>query len=185
MALSQSARLERARDQARRDALTGLYSHHHFIDLVRAEIECSSTSRSSFAVIMLDVDGRHGLKEINDLYGHEAGDRLVAHLARTLTQQVRPRDVVARYGGDEFLVLAPDTDIVQARVLAQRLVDALHTSELNVTESVSLQVTLSAGGAIYSPGRPEDAEALMDRLDKALYTAKESSESRFHVDWGA
>ena len=184
-ALSCVARLDHAHDLASRDGLTGLYSHGRFMALVRSEIDRARSDCDAFAVIMLDVDSRHGLKEVNDQYGHQAGDRLVVHLARLLSAHARPGDMVARYGGDEFLILAPKTDEQQAQALAQGLIDTLHASELPISESVQVHVTLSAGVAVFHPDQREGADSLLSRADRALYAAKKEGTSRVHVDRAA
>ncbi len=103
--------MRQLRDAAETDLVTGVYSHRHLQDRVRQETARAARSRSPLSVLMVDLDD---FKRVNDEHGHQAGDRVLRAIAGALRAAVRTSDVVARYGGDEFVVLMPDTDADEA-----------------------------------------------------------------------
>lgn len=171
-ALANARLFARARQLSTRDSLTGLYNHGHFFELLRAEI--SRTQRHAFdlAVIMLDIDRKNGLKEINDTYGHQAGDGLLRAVARLLLQHVRQADVVARYGGDEFIVMAPQTSRQEAMALAERLCHELHAAPIRVGEREH-HISASFGVGSYQVGVRDTASALVSQADRGCYLSKD------------
>lgn len=171
VALENAYLFARMRELATRDSLTGLYNHGHFFELLDAEISRAERYHQEFAVIMFDHDNR-GLKRINDTYGHQAGDQLLRDVARVVEQNVRRADVVARYGGDEFVVLAPQTSREQALVLAERICSRLHDQEFIVADQVE-HVTVSVGVTVFHPECGETASTVVARADQGLYQAKE------------
>lgn len=167
--------LERIRILAEHDDLTGLKNRRYIMASLRREIARHKRSGSTFSVILIDLDH---FKEVNDRFGHSAGDRLLCEFGEVMTQELREMDVVAktgddagvfgRYGGEEFLVLLPDTGIDGALRAAERLREV---QQQRLEEDDSLpNVTLSAGVAEYVSG--EGSESLLRRADQALYDAK-------------
>jgi len=116
---------------ATRDSLTGLCNHGHFFELLELEINRCNRYGHDLAVIMLDIDKNHGLKHVNDTYGHQAGDDLLRQLAMILQLAVRGADVVARYGGDEFVILAPQIG-QEGLALGRRLCETLRETSFTV-----------------------------------------------------
>ncbi len=171
VALENAYLFARMRELATRDSLTGLYNHGHFFELLEAEISRAERYKQQLALIMFDHDNR-GLKRINDTYGHQAGDQLLRDVARLVEQNVRRADVVARYGGDEFVVLAPQTSRKAAEVLAERICVRLREREFSVGGHVE-HITVSVGLAVFQPGRGETASSMVARADRALYQAKD------------
>jgi diguanylate cyclase (GGDEF)-like protein len=108
--------------EASHDPLTRLNNRRLFLERIQQEVARTATSGESFSIVFLDVDG---LKRINDTYGHLAGDALLREVSNALTDAVRGEDVVARYGGDEFVVLLPATGASAAGVVAQRISDGI------------------------------------------------------------
>jgi diguanylate cyclase (GGDEF)-like protein len=170
-AFEQRATLATARDQASRDSLTGLYDYAHFMRLLAREIERAADDGTNLVVMMLDVDSAHGLKQVNDRFGHQAGDRLLRGIADLLRDHVRPGDILSRYGGDEFLILAPHTEPGAAFDLAERLIQIVGETEFVIEPHVQTHISLSVGLAVASEsgGTPDD---LVAKADRGLYLAK-------------
>jgi diguanylate cyclase len=122
---------------------------------------------------MIDSDN---LKQINDTHGHESGNRLLQHLVRCIREQLRGSDVMARFGGDEFIVLLPETSNKGALEMAERIRKAIEVSRFDV-RSGDTNITVSLGVASY----PEDGgnlDVILDKADKAMYRAKQAGRNR-------
>jgi diguanylate cyclase (GGDEF)-like protein len=120
------------------------------------------------------------LKEINDVHGHLAGDMAVQIVAATLRSTLRSVDIAGRYGGDEFLIIIPQTSLDGARSIAEKVQAAMRKSEVQLTGGVVLRVTVSMGLAVLGP-EPEDIDALIHRVDTALYNSKSAGKDRITV----
>jgi diguanylate cyclase (GGDEF)-like protein len=127
------------------------------------------------SVVLFDIDH---FKSVNDNYGHPAGDRVLAAVARSLGKRLRPSDVLARYGGEEFVLLLPATDSDGAAVVAERLRQQVAQLCHDIGGSSTLRVTLSAGYATLDPGSAATADMLLASADAALYVAKRSGRNR-------
>ena len=153
----------RLRNEARTDELTGLLNRRGVIELIPAAVGHARREGSSIAAIILDLDH---FKLINDQYGHEAGDSVIAHVGETLRRRTRAIDLAARIGGEEFLVLLPDCDQLEARDTAERL-----RRELAEHLPAGLPpITASAGVAAETT--PADFRPIFQAADRALYRAK-------------
>lgn len=164
----------RARDAAIRlstvDSLTGLFNRAFFFAALEREIARSARSGRGFCLLMMDLDE---LKEINDRHGHFVGDRVLRGVGEVIRHGVRRIDLAARYAGDEFVVLLPETDPTGAYVLAEKIrfgVNALE-GEAGLKPSVSI-------GVVSYPGDGETADQLMITADEAMYTSKRSGKNR-------
>ena len=144
------------------DPLTGLGNYRRLIEVLHAEIERSGRTRRSFAVLLLDLDG---LKKINDHYGHLIGSQALCRLADVLRVFCRCIDTAARYGGDEFAVILPETTAGAARLVASRI------SRRLATDSFQPLVSASIGVAV-CPRDGETIEALLRAADRELYKMK-------------
>jgi diguanylate cyclase (GGDEF)-like protein len=123
---------------------------------------------------MLDIDH---FKQVNDTHGHDGGDQVLKFFAQLLTRTVRQQDLVARIGGEEFLIMLPDTDLPGAQQMANRLLQALRTSSIEYTGK-QFGVTCSLGVcAWYGPG--ESVQNLLIRADRLLYQAKQQGRDRY------
>jgi diguanylate cyclase (GGDEF)-like protein len=171
----ENARLVRQlRDAAETDLVTGVYSHRHLQDRVRQETARAARSHAPLSVLMVDLDD---FKLVNDRHGHQAGDRVLRAIAGALRAAVRTSDVVARYGGDEFVVLMPDTDAEEAEQVAQRAADAVASIAHPMADGSDVHVSCSVGLAIH-PRDGRSGKALLRAADAAMYTHKRSRPSR-------
>jgi diguanylate cyclase (GGDEF)-like protein len=163
-----NARLE---DLSQRDPLTQLFNRRYFVTRVEEELHRVRRGRSA-SLVMMDLDG---FKHVNDKQGHLAGDELLRMVATAIQETTRAVDVVARFGGDEFVVLLTDTDADQAPIVAERLVRTIR--ELGTVADPRRPVTASVGVAI---ARPEDSvTTLINSADEGAYRAKQAGGDRF------
>jgi diguanylate cyclase (GGDEF)-like protein len=172
-ALENASLVRQLRDAAETDTVTGVYSHRHLQDRIRQETARAARSGSPLSVLMVDLDD---FKRVNDDYGHQAGDRVLRAIAGALRAAVRTSDVVARYGGDEFVVLMPDTDGAEAAHVAQRAAEAVAAKAHPMTDGTEVHVTCSAGLALY-PRDGNSARRLLRSADAAMYTHKRTRSS--------
>ena len=169
------SRVERARTirgQLNRDRLTGLLTHAATTEQLVRELARVQRYGSWLSVAMLDVDH---FKRVNDSYGHATGDRVLKSLARLLRQQLRATDVIGRYGGEEFVVLLPETDSTYALSVMERIRE-LFAQILHQTVGASFTVTFSAGIASVPPFG--DRKDVLEEADVALYGAKQGGRNR-------
>lgn len=160
------------------DELTGLLNRRALLAAITAEIARQHRSGSQSAVMMIDFDH---FKQINDTYGHNAGDRVLQHVSDIARQSLRETDLLGRIGGEEFAVLLPDTDIEGARVLAERLRERVETTATRSEGGDDISMTLSVG--ICSLKQNErDASDLLRRADAALYKAKHGGRNRVECE---
>ena len=163
----------RAETLADTDELTGLNNRRAFFNLSNQVISQARRSGEPVAVIMFDLDH---FKQVNDRWGHAAGDTVLRGLAATARRTVRESDIVARLGGEEFAILLPATDLPKARYLAQRLQQAFGNQIFPVTGG-KVRCTASFGIAA-SSGREFTLDDLLRQADKALFRAKEAGRDR-------
>jgi diguanylate cyclase (GGDEF)-like protein len=157
------------------DQLTGLYLRHHFMQRLSDERSRSQRYRSPFAVLMLDLDT---FKEVNDRHGHNIGDRFLRQTAEAIRQSLRGSDIACRWGGDEFCVLLPQSDVEAARATAERIrrgVEALSPT------LIGIRATASVGVATYPTDFDGNVEDLVKRADQALYRAKREGKDKVEV----
>jgi two-component system cell cycle response regulator len=162
------------REQANTDTLTGLPNRRYFDQIANRELSLMKRQKEYFAVLMMDIDH---FKSVNDTHGHAGGDRVLVHVARILAQTIREEDIVARIGGEEFVVASPYTNRLAAIVLAERLRKAVEALDIHF-EGNQIPVTISIGIAL----QPQDGGNLEDLLaaaDERLYIAKQNGRNRF------
>jgi diguanylate cyclase (GGDEF)-like protein len=156
---------DRLRKLSTIDGLTGLCNRRGFDDRLKKEWQRAERYGASLALLMIDIDG---LKEINDTHGHAAGDNVLRMTAVAIRESLRGSDVGARWGGDEFAIIAPETSREAAELLARRLLVRLKGS----SESGPM-ISASVGIAVLGPMPPSPTpESLIQRADEALYMAK-------------
>jgi len=168
---------EELNQQLLRDALTGVYNRRYFNETILQEIKRAKRYGHHTSFIMGDVDG---LKVINDNFGHLMGDRILHGVAQALGASVREADMVVRYGGDEFLVVMPETPEEQAQAAVSRIEKNLadwlaEQVEIGVLQpDMPGQVGFSMGVASCEPGEEVAIEEVLARADEAMYQVKES-----------
>ena len=151
------------------DSLTGLVNRHKLDERLADELARSRRHGTAFALIMLDIDH---FKAVNDTYGHQAGDEVLVEMAALLRRHSRDSDMLGRWGGEEFLLLCPETDESGAMSLAEHLRASIEAARFSTLG----RVTASFGVAVWRP--VDDGEALLRRADEALYRAKEKGRNR-------
>ncbi len=160
------------------DPLTGVFNRRHLDRQIREEVGKAHRYALPLSVMLVDVDH---FKAVNDTFGHEVGDIVLRNLARLMVSIVRNWDIVARYGGEEIVIVAPNTALTSAATLAERLRRAVADAELAAPDErtgyQSVRVTISIGVTELSPVT-NDAAALLKKADRAMYSAKHEGRNR-------
>jgi two-component system, cell cycle response regulator len=175
-ALRMASLVEESRLMATTDPLTGLLNRRAFVEQVMQDFRRTARYSDSFSVILLDIDH---FKKINDEKGHTSGDAVLVAIARLLGESVRDCDVVARWGGEEFVIALPCTPLEGAEELAERIRARVEALEVFDVGGNRVHVTASFGAAMQSCD--DTLEHLIDRADRAMYTAKGSGRNRVHL----
>lgn len=158
------------------DTLTGLGNRRFLMERLKDETERASRKGLPYAVGILDVDH---FKLVNDRFGHEAGDQTLCKIADAIQASLREYDQCGRWGGEEFLIILPDTSLVHAEQVAERIREAIKALALDFSDSALPGVTASIGITAYQPGEPySDA---INRADNALLLAKEAGRDRVEL----
>jgi diguanylate cyclase len=166
------AKLEQMSELVREDQLTGSLNRRGLDDVFERELARSERRKSPLCIAMLDLDD---FKRLNDTYGHSTGDEALVHLVRVIKDTLRTMDVIARFGGEEFLIVLPDTPLADALQTVTRLQREL-TKRIFMHNNERLLITFSAGVAMRMPG--EEVAALIKRADDAQYQAKKAGKNR-------
>jgi len=161
-------------DSADRDSLTGIHNRRKWVEMAEAELKRASRYRRPLALLFFDIDH---FKAINDTNGHEVGDEVLMEVTRTVAKELRESDLLGRVGGDEFVVLLPETDAGEVLGIAHRLLEAISKHRMHFGKHL-LQVTCSAGVVSWDGTEEVSLEELLRRADHALYQAKNSGRNR-------
>jgi diguanylate cyclase (GGDEF)-like protein len=156
------------------DGMTGLYNRRHFMEMAEGAFAHAQGLGQPLVALMIDVDH---FKQINDVHGHAVGDRVLTDLARSCREQVRPDDIVGRYGGDEFIIIILGTTSLRATQIATRLTGP----PARTTGSDGKPVTFTVSVGIAATARHDDLESLLARADLAMYEAKRAGGACWHV----
>jgi diguanylate cyclase (GGDEF)-like protein len=160
--------------RATHDNLTGISNRGVIMDNIRRERARQDRGSAAFAIVLADIDH---FKYVNDTYGHLAGDAVLKEIASRMVKSIRPYDSVGRYGGEEFLILAPSSDAMGAMGLAERIRRAIDENPISV-DGKQISVTASFGVAVSTPRQMLDAQQMVREADDALYQAKASGRNR-------
>ncbi len=160
-------------EMAHYDKTTGIYNRNYLDYRLDYEFDKARREKLGLAVFMMDIDR---FKLINDLYGHDAGDKVLARVARTLLAAVRKTDIAGRYGGDEFLAVLPNTGLRDAETIAGRILSSLQPFQIG---QQSVPLSLSIGVAMHENG--EGINELIKKADEAMYRAKKEGGGRYRV----
>ncbi|OMH39380.1 GGDEF domain-containing protein [Motiliproteus sp. MSK22-1] len=155
------------------DPLTGLYNRRHFNETLNLEIERSKRTGTQLSIIILDVDY---FKKINDIQGHNIGDRVLCQFSSILTEVTRKIDTVARWGGEEFIILCPHTSLGNAEAIAEKLMSAIHDFEFDRVG----KITATIGAVSACPD--ETSASIINRADVCLYKGKNNGRNCITLD---
>ncbi len=158
------------------DGLTGIPNYRFFIEKLEEEVRRSRRYRTPFTLLLLDLDN---FKEVNDSHGHRHGDYVLKEVAERLKQGLRETDLLARYGGDEFVLLLTQTDVEGGRQVANQVLERLGNPI--TTNSIVHTIQASVGMVSFDSERPRSTDDLIVGADNALYLAKEAGGNRIHV----
>ena len=165
---------EALQEQSIRDPLTGLFNRRYMEETLKREVRRVTRQLRPLGIIMIDIDH---FKDFNDTYGHTMGDALLQNLGEFLQSHVRGEDVACRYGGEEFILIMPNTSIATAEERAEYLREAVKQLQVESDSQPSDGITLSLGIAIY-PEHGRTMEAVLRAADAALYRAKQEGRDR-------
>jgi diguanylate cyclase (GGDEF)-like protein len=166
-----------AEEASRSDPMTGLFNRRFFFGMAEAELARDRRYEHSLALIMLDVDF---FKSINDRFGHSVGDQVLLEVSAQLKKSLRQTDIACRYGGDEFVILLPETELDTAGFVANRLREGVEAIKLS-TDKGAVVVTLSLGIAAFVKNNADNIDQLIKRADQALYEAKQAGRNQVKV----
>lgn len=159
------------------DSLTLLFNRRYFDQVISRELARRNRYKLALSMVMLDIDN---FKEINDSYGHEAGDEALKKVAEVISESARTSDIVARYGGEEFGIVLPQTEPVNAVIFAERTRSAIENTDFHLRGGEKINLTVSLGIAGASPKCIAiDPKSLIAAADRALYKAKTSGRNRY------
>ena len=158
------------------DTLTGLSNRRSIMEKLDEWLRHMERYGGRLSVIMLDIDH---FKAVNDLYGHRIGDRVLTDIANLMRESVRQTDFVGRYGGEEFLIILPQTDAGGAAIMAERTRASIQGTPMHDADGNTFPVTVSLGLAEWCKGDNEDL--LITRADAALYQAKNAGRNRVEI----
>ena len=154
------------------DSLTGIYNRRYFVKLAEAEWSRFQRYLRPLSMLMVDIDH---FKAVNDRYGHATGDMAISWVAKACQEDQRASDIVGRIGGEEFALLLPETDLAQAKFVAERIRKKVESHSLASNETFALAVSIGVATATLSMA---GIDALMSAADQALYEAKSKGRNR-------
>lgn len=156
------------------DGLTDLYNHRYFQEKLKENMKRANRFNSSFSLVLIDIDF---FKKFNDTYGHQAGDEVLRQVGQALKKAVKPTDLVARYGGEEMVIILSDADTNSAIGIADRICKTIADKQFKLAEGLEVNVTISLGVASY-PIHGKTSTELIEFADKGLYRAKENGRNQ-------
>lgn len=174
--------ISQLKELAQTDALTGLYNYRFFADTLIKEMERAQRSLQPMSMIMIDIDH---FKKFNDQWGHEIGNHALIHVAKLIYQTIRKLDYACRFGGEEFVVILPNSDLRQAIYVANRMREMIETNAIEINNQ-PINITASLGVDEYRANHTDTRDGFVERVDAWLYHAKHSGRNRVsHPDLNA
>jgi len=171
--------VERLSQLVHSDPLTQLFNYRHFSQILAQEIERSQRTLQATSLIMLDVDH---FKKVNDQWGHEQGNRALKLIAKSIVNNIRKLDIACRYGGEEFAIILPSSDIVTSARVAERVRASIENTPLKITldtgEQLNVALTVSAGLSTYHGNKDPNTSKVVEAADEQLYLAKQQGRNR-------
>jgi len=168
----------RNQDLAMRDELTKLFNRRSVLESLMHHVAMAQRSGLPMSLLMIDIDH---FKHVNDTHGHLSGDRVLRDLAQTLLTRTRAQDVLGRYGGEEFLLILPDTILQGACRMAEALRKAVEATPFHAEDGQPLTMTVSLGVSVLDLASEQHGDALIGLADQALYRAKLGGRNRVEV----
>ena len=156
------------------DPLTNTFNRRHFMELSERKIKRTHTANGYASFLLFDIDH---FKQINDAHGHMVGDQILQGIAQVCMKNLRTDDILGRFGGEEFVILLPETKLEDARNIAERLRSLVAETPLE-TEIGPINTTISIGVALLERSNPANIDQLLSRADKAMYLAKRAGRNR-------
>lgn len=166
-------------ENAKVDSLTGLHNRRWLEEMYTREINRSNAGNFRLSAVMMDIDH---FKNVNDTYGHLAGDQVLIAVAKAITDSLRPSDMPVRYGGEEFSVFLPGTSTENARIIAERLRQAVERLQITLPNGQVIPTTISLGFTERQDG--DTVRSIIERADQALYNAKQNGRNRACLNLG-
>ena len=163
--------------QADRDPLTGLYNRRYFSNQADKNLELSKTHKQAFCILMIDIDK---FKDINDNYGHNTGDKILIKLSHKLVELARVQDIVSRHGGEEFIVLLPNTTTIEARKIAENIRIKIQNMQVTADSGETIDMTVSIGVSQSKFDDNLSIEKIILDADINLYQAKETGRNKVY-----
>jgi diguanylate cyclase (GGDEF)-like protein len=176
IALSNIALRERLSDESNRDVLTGLLNRKGVIQAATRELQNSVSVNKPLSFMMFDIDH---FKKVNDQYGHDIGDAVLVSLSSIISENIRAEDICCRYGGEEFLLIMPNSTIEQAFQKSEELRQIIQSTSIAVDNKVDIHITFSGGIACF-PSDGDTLRELIKKADIALYESKKMGRNRIH-----
>jgi diguanylate cyclase (GGDEF)-like protein len=161
---------------ATHDKLTKIHNRRSFLSYLEKDMQRAKRTGNHLSMLMFDIDY---FKKVNDTYGHLAGDAVLHELAELIKNSIREVDILGRYGGEEFLIILPDTDKEEAVVLGERILDLVREMKVE-TEKKTISITISIGITCFKKG--DTIETFIERVDKALYKAKNDGRDNLKIE---
>jgi diguanylate cyclase (GGDEF)-like protein len=160
-------------EMSNRDGLTGIYNRRYLENRLKSEFDRARRHGGTFSMILFDLDF---FKKVNDTYGHLAGDKVLVEVARRMSDQLRSSDIVGRYGGEEFALILPETQIEGARTFGDRLREMIELEPV-IYDNTTIPITVSMGATEYS-AELASYDKLILQSDVALYASKAGGRNR-------
>jgi len=160
------------------DPMTRLYNRRYFTKISKHTLDLSKREKQNLSIIILDIDK---FKNVNDTYGHQVGDDVIIALANKLIEHQRKSDIVCRYGGEEFVILLPNTSSKSSEIVAQKIRKDIESLTIKTPSNINLKFTISLGASQVDLENENNIELALKRADDALYEAKETGRNKVCV----